>query len=122
MHSTTRPETSSLSLGVAGLSDHGDTRLQLIQSADAALYRAKLPAGTGDGAEYAGEITPIDLPTPLPVHWSRLSLAAIPCWAYSLPGRSIGLQPLIRSIAPGRGNQVDNFASNPQFLSPVGEG
>ena len=32
---------SSLSLGVAVYPDHGDTGLQLIQSADAALYRAK---------------------------------------------------------------------------------
>src|SRR5665647_1690586 len=32
---------ASLSLGVAVYPDHGDTGLQLIQSADAALYRAK---------------------------------------------------------------------------------
>ena len=32
---------TSLSLGVAVYPDHGDTGLQLIQSADAALYRAK---------------------------------------------------------------------------------
>jgi diguanylate cyclase (GGDEF)-like protein len=32
---------TTLSLGVAVYPDHGDTGLQLIQSADAALYRAK---------------------------------------------------------------------------------
>lgn len=56
---------TTLSLGVAVYPDHGDTGLQLIQSADAALYRAK--RGGRDrvmAAEYAGETTLVNLPTP----------------------------------------------------------
>ena len=47
---------TSLSLGVAVYPDHGDTGFQLIQSADAALYRAK-KAGRDRvaAAEYAEE-------------------------------------------------------------------
>ncbi|MBM4300410.1 MAG: diguanylate cyclase [Deltaproteobacteria bacterium] len=66
-HHGLKPAT--LSLGVAVYPDHGDTGVQLIRSADAALYRAK-QAGRDRvmAAEYDGEITPIDLPTLLPVH------------------------------------------------------
>jgi diguanylate cyclase (GGDEF)-like protein len=55
-HQGLKPAT--LSLGVAVFPDHGDTGLQLIQSADAALYRAKR-AGRNRVmvAEYAGETT-----------------------------------------------------------------
>ena len=54
-HQGLKPTT--LSLGVAVYPDHGDTGLQLIQSADAALYRAK-QAGRDRvmAAEYA-EVT-----------------------------------------------------------------
>jgi len=54
-HQGLKPTT--LSLGVAVYPDHGDTGLQLIQSADAALYRAK-QAGRDQvmSAEYA-EVT-----------------------------------------------------------------
>jgi diguanylate cyclase (GGDEF)-like protein/PAS domain S-box-containing protein len=60
---------SSLSLGVAVYPDHGDTGLQLIQSADAALYRAK-KAGRDRvmAAENAEESTPVTLATPPPAH------------------------------------------------------
>ena len=55
---------TSLSLGVAIYPDHGDTGLQLIQSADAALYRAKK---TGRdrvvAAEYAGVPIMAESPT-----------------------------------------------------------
>jgi diguanylate cyclase (GGDEF)-like protein/PAS domain S-box-containing protein len=58
---------TSLSSGVAVYPDHGDTGLQLIQSADAALYRAK-KAGRDRvmAAEYAEEtITPASPASPL---------------------------------------------------------
>jgi diguanylate cyclase (GGDEF)-like protein len=60
---------SSLSLGVAVYPDHGDTGLQLIQSADTALYRAK-KAGRDRvmAAENAEESTPVTLATPPPAH------------------------------------------------------
>jgi diguanylate cyclase (GGDEF)-like protein/PAS domain S-box-containing protein len=59
---------STLSLGVAVYPDHGDTGLQLIRSADAALYRAK-QAGRDRvmTAEYAKETITAELSTP-PVH------------------------------------------------------
>ena len=58
---------ASLSLGVAVYPDHGDTGGQLIQAADAALYRAKR-AGRDRvmAAEYVGETTLVNLPTPAP--------------------------------------------------------
>jgi diguanylate cyclase (GGDEF)-like protein len=64
-HPGMKPAT--LSLGVAVYPDHGDTRLQLIQSADTALYRAK-HAGRDRvmAAENAGETTLVDLHTPSP--------------------------------------------------------
>jgi predicted signal transduction protein with EAL and GGDEF domain len=56
-------------LGVAVFPDHGDTGLQLIQSADAALYRAK---HTGRdrvmAAEFAGETTLVNLAIQPPSH------------------------------------------------------
>ena len=58
---------ASLSLGVAVYPDHGDTGGQLIQSADAALYRAKR-AGRDRvvAADYVGETPLVNLPTPPP--------------------------------------------------------
>jgi diguanylate cyclase (GGDEF)-like protein len=64
---------ASLSLGVAVYPDHGDTGLQLIQSADAALYRAK-KAGRDRvaAAEYAEE--PIAAAPPAsPLHQAEFS-------------------------------------------------
>jgi diguanylate cyclase (GGDEF)-like protein/PAS domain S-box-containing protein len=64
---------ATLSLGVAVYPDHGDTALQLIQSADAALYRAK-KAGRDRviAAEYAEEtITPA--PPASLLHQSEIS-------------------------------------------------
>jgi diguanylate cyclase (GGDEF)-like protein/PAS domain S-box-containing protein len=64
---------TTLSLGVAVFPDHGDTGLQLIQAADAALYRAK-KAGRDRVmiAEYAEEIITSALPA-LPLHRMKLS-------------------------------------------------
>ncbi len=58
---------ASLSMGVAVYPDHGDTGGQLIQTADAALYRAKR-AGRDRvmAAEYVGETTLVNLPTQAP--------------------------------------------------------
>jgi diguanylate cyclase (GGDEF)-like protein len=55
---------TTLSLGVAVYPDHGDTELQLIQSADAALYRAK-QAGRDRvvAAEYAEAYIMVEPPT-----------------------------------------------------------
>jgi diguanylate cyclase (GGDEF)-like protein/PAS domain S-box-containing protein len=60
---------TSLSLGVAVYPDHGDTGLQLIRSADAALYQAK-QAGRDRvmAAGNAGETTLVNPPTPPPAH------------------------------------------------------
>ena len=64
---------TSLSLGVAVYPDHGDTGLQLIQSADAALYRAK-KAGRDRvvAAEYAEE-TITAAPPASPLHQAEIS-------------------------------------------------
>jgi diguanylate cyclase (GGDEF)-like protein/PAS domain S-box-containing protein len=64
---------TSLSLGVAVYPDHGDTGLQLIQSADAALYRAK-KAGR-DRVEAAGHAEEPITATPLalPLHQTKIS-------------------------------------------------
>jgi diguanylate cyclase (GGDEF)-like protein/PAS domain S-box-containing protein len=64
-HQGLKPTT--LSSGVAVYPDHGDTGLQLIQSADAALYRAK-KAGRDRvaAAEYAGETITAAPASPLP--------------------------------------------------------
>ena len=64
---------ASLSLGVAVYPDHGDTGLQLIQSADAALYRAK-KAGRDRvmAAEYAEE-TITAAPPASPLHQAEIS-------------------------------------------------
>jgi two-component system cell cycle response regulator len=64
---------TTLSLGVAVFPDHGDTGLQLIQAADAALYRAK-KAGRDRVmiAEYAEEIITSALPA-LPLQRMKLS-------------------------------------------------
>jgi diguanylate cyclase (GGDEF)-like protein len=69
-HQGLKPAT--LSLGVAVFPDHGDTGLQLIQSADTALYRAK-HAGRDRvmAAQYAGETTLVNLPISPP---SRLEV------------------------------------------------
>ena len=58
---------ASLSLGVAVYPDHGDTGVQLIQSADAALYRAK-QAGRDRvvAADYVGEPPLVNRPAPPP--------------------------------------------------------
>ena len=63
-HQGLKPTT--LSLGVAVYPDHGDTGLQLIRSADAALYRAK-QAGRDRvmAAEYAGVTIMTDMAEPL---------------------------------------------------------
>jgi diguanylate cyclase (GGDEF)-like protein len=55
----------TLSLGVAVYPDHGDTGLEIIQAADAALYRAK-QAGRDRvmAAEDAGELGKAQLPVP----------------------------------------------------------
>jgi len=55
----------SLSLGVAVFPDHGDTSLEIIRAADAALYRAKR-AGRDRAmtAKYAGETIIAKLPPP----------------------------------------------------------
>ena len=70
-HQGLKPTT--LSLGVAVYPDHGDTGLQLIQAADAALYRAK-QAGRDRvmAAEYAEETTFVNLATSPP---SRLKVS-----------------------------------------------
>ena len=71
---------TTLSLGVAVYPDHGDTGLQLIQSADAALYRAK-QAGRDRvmAAEYAEETIMAEPPTsPLHQAQDRLSLTCLP--------------------------------------------
>jgi diguanylate cyclase (GGDEF)-like protein/PAS domain S-box-containing protein len=66
-HQGLKPTT--LSLGVAVYPDHGDTGLQLIRSADAALYRAKNAGRDRMVAAYsAGETTPVNLPAPPPAH------------------------------------------------------
>ena len=64
---------TTLSLGVAVYPDHGDTGLQLIQSADAALYRAK-KAGRDRvvAAEYAEE-TITAAPPASPLHQAEIS-------------------------------------------------
>ena len=74
-HQGLKPAT--LSLGVAVYPDHGDTGVQLIRSADAALYRAK---HTGRdrvmAAEDAGETTPVKPARPAPCPpGGQLSLA-----------------------------------------------
>jgi len=64
---------ASLSLGVAVYPGHGDTGLQLIQAADAALYRAKRAGRDRVAtAEYAEEI--INAATlALPLHQAKIS-------------------------------------------------
>ena len=64
---------TSLSLGVAVYPDHGNTGLQLIQSADAALYRAK-KAGRDRvmAAEYAEEIN-TEAPPASRLHQAEIS-------------------------------------------------
>ena len=55
----------TLSLGVAGYPEHGDTGLEIIQAADAALYRAK-QAGRDRvmAADAAGEVGKARLTAP----------------------------------------------------------
>jgi diguanylate cyclase (GGDEF)-like protein len=62
-HQGLKPTT--LSLGVAVYPDHGDTGLEIIKAADAALYRAK-QAGRDRvmAAEYSEETMMADLPIP----------------------------------------------------------